>query len=120
MNRIATANNLKRRLPSVNSVLQEMADAIHLRGHSEVSKVVGICIDGLRQDITQGANPEISIDRIKAASIEHLETKKPAISQACNQSHRHCLTHQLGACSITSGGTGCRGQSGRSPEQPRV
>ena len=85
MNRIATANNLKRRLPSVNSVLQEMADAIHLRGHSEVSKVVGICIDGLRQDITQGANPEISIDRIKAASIEHLEKKnQPSLKPVIN------------------------------------
>ena len=85
MNRIATANNLKRCLPSVNSVLQEMADAIHLRGHSEVSKVVGICSDGLRQDITQGANLEISINRIKAASIEHLEEKnQPSLKPVIN------------------------------------
>ena len=85
MNRIETANNLKRRLPSVNSVLQEMADVIHLRGHSEVSKVVGITIDGLRQTITQGANPEISIDGIKAATIEQLEEKnQPSLKPVIN------------------------------------
>jgi|TARA_B110000914_G_scaffold178540_1_gene160350 L-seryl-tRNA(Ser) seleniumtransferase len=85
MNRIETANNLKRRLPSVNSVLQEMADAIHSRGHSEVSKVVGTTIDGLRHQITQGANPAISIDRIRAATIEQLEQKnQPSLKPVIN------------------------------------
>ena len=85
MNRITTVNNLKRRLPSVDSVLQEMTDSIHLRGHSEVSKAVGLCIDGLRQEITRGANPEISIDRIKADTIGHLaEKNQPSLKPVIN------------------------------------
>jgi L-seryl-tRNA(Ser) seleniumtransferase len=85
MNRSEMANNLKRRLPSVDSVLQEMADVIHLRGHSEVSKVVGSCIDGLRHQITQGANPAISVDGIRQASIGELEAKNhPSLKPVIN------------------------------------
>ncbi|UVW35836.1 L-seryl-tRNA(Sec) selenium transferase [SAR92 clade bacterium H455] len=85
MNRSETANNLKRRLPSVNIVLQEMADVIDLRGHSEVSKVVAITIDGLRQKITLGANPEVSVDGIRAATIEQLEEKnQPSLKPVIN------------------------------------
>ena len=85
MNQIEAVNNLKRRLPSVNAVLREMGDAIRLRGHSEVSKAASITIDELRHQIGQGANPLISIDGIKTATIQHLDAKsQPSLKPVMN------------------------------------
>lgn len=78
MSQIETANDLRRRLPSVDTVLQQMGDLVLLRGHSEVSKVLRIELDRLRQEIDKGAKPSINIDGIKASIIRQLEKKNRA------------------------------------------
>lgn len=75
MGQTDTANDLKRRLPSVDAVLKHLSDLIELRGHAQVTKVTRSEIDHLRQQIDAGAQPSISIDVIKASLVKQLAEK---------------------------------------------
>jgi L-seryl-tRNA(Ser) seleniumtransferase len=85
MGQTDTANDLKRRLPSVDAVLKHLSDLIELRGHAQVTKVTRSEIDHLRQQIDAGAQPAISIDVIKASLVKQLaEKNQPSLKTVMN------------------------------------
>jgi L-seryl-tRNA(Ser) seleniumtransferase len=85
MSQTDTANDLKRRLPSVDAVLKHLSDLIELRGHAEVSKATRNEMEHVRQQIDSGAQPEISIDVIKARLVKQLaDRNQPSLKAVMN------------------------------------
>jgi L-seryl-tRNA(Ser) seleniumtransferase len=85
MSETDTANNLKRRLPSVDVVLQEMPELIELRGHVEVSKVIRSELGRLRQEIDAGGQPPVSVEVIRAKLTRQLtERNQPSLKSVMN------------------------------------
>jgi L-seryl-tRNA(Ser) seleniumtransferase len=85
MSQTDTADNLKRRLPSVDAVLQEMPELIELRGHVEVSKVIRSELGRLRQEIDAGVQPPVSVEVIRAKLTRQLtERNQPSLKSVMN------------------------------------
>lgn len=85
MSQTDTANNLKRRLPSVDAVLKQLSGLVELRGHAEVSKVTRSELARLRQQIDAGAQPSITVDAIKANLVQQLaEKNQPSLKSVMN------------------------------------
>lgn len=78
MSQTDVANNLKRRLPSVDAVLQQVTELVELRGHTEVSKLIRSELSRLRQAIDDGEQPLISIDVLKTNLTQRLTEKNQA------------------------------------------
>jgi L-seryl-tRNA(Ser) seleniumtransferase len=85
MSQADTLHNLKRHLPSVDAVLQQLDDLIKLRGHAEVSNMIRNELARLRQQIDAGGQPAIAIDTIKASIAHQLEQKnQPSLKPVMN------------------------------------
>ena len=85
MNQTDTANQLKRRLPSVDAVLKQLSDLIDLNGREAVSKVVRAELGRLRQEIDSGGRPAITTEAIKATLAYQLaEKNQPSLKPVMN------------------------------------
>jgi L-seryl-tRNA(Ser) seleniumtransferase len=85
MSEIDTTNNLKRRLPSVDALIQEMPELIALRGQGQVTTVIRGELARLRQEIDAGSKALISVDGLKARITQQLaEKNKSSLKSVMN------------------------------------
>ena len=85
MSQTDTANTMKRRLPSVDVVLQQVNELVEQAGRVEVSKLIRRELNRLRQVIDAGEQPAITMEAIKATLSQQLAAiNQPSLQSVMN------------------------------------